>query len=245
MYFAALVFLCLLQGATVITALAGRDIAHVIIVRMGLNAQAAKDMNGLIAPTPQVLATLTVTGVAWCVFGFLAIAAALQEWYERIYHQPPATGALKLPAYRVVWTVSAIVATWGVILIGKEVSPAAGPVLSYALQFVVAVVFWCWSAYLLMFGRLRWRQTLPVGVATGFCITGLAVFSALFFSSSIVSGENSYGPIGVVTVLLSYIIGFGVCVHMGALFGQMWNERHAAEPAPSLAEREATHEPAG
>jgi hypothetical protein len=45
-----------------------------------------------------------------------------------------------------------------------------------------------------------------------------------------VSGQADYGPIGVVTVLLSYLIGLAVCLHLGAVAGRMWNERGA--PAP-------------
>jgi hypothetical protein len=30
----------------------------------------------------------------------------------------------------------------------------------------------------------------------------------------------------VVLVLLYYLIGAGVCLLLGAVFGQMWNERH-------------------
>jgi len=28
-------------------------------------------------------------------------------------------------------------------------------------------------------------------------------------------------------ILLSYLIGFGVCLHLGAVVGHVWNERHA------------------
>jgi hypothetical protein len=40
-------------------------------------------------------------------------------------------------------------------------------------------------------------------------------FSALLFSGQIVSGAADYGPIGVVTVLLSYLIGLAGCLHLG------------------------------
>jgi uncharacterized BrkB/YihY/UPF0761 family membrane protein len=48
----------------------------------------------------------------------------------------------------------------------------------------------------------------------------------LLFSGSVISGEKSYGPIGVVLVLLYYLIGAGVCLLLGAVFSQMWSERH-------------------
>jgi hypothetical protein len=46
-----------------------------------------------------------------------------------------------------------------------------------------------------------------------------------------ISGENSYGPIGVVTVLLSYLIRYGVCLHIDVVFGRMWSQRHGRLPA--------------
>jgi membrane protein len=70
---------------------------------------------------------------------------------------------------------------------------------------------------------------LPAGVATGFCITGLGIFSALLFSDQITSGQKSYGPAGVVIALISYLVGFGVCIHLGAVFGRMWLDRRPAE----------------
>jgi hypothetical protein len=30
-----------------------------------------------------------------------------------------------------------------------------------------------------------------------------------------------------VIALISFLVGFGVCVHAGAVFGRMWNERQA------------------
>jgi hypothetical protein len=65
-------------------------------------------------------------------------------------------------------------------------------------------------------------------VATGFCITGLGIFSALLFSDQITSGEKTYGPAGVVLTVISYLIGYGVCLHLGAVFGRVWNDLHAA-----------------
>ena len=35
----------------------------------------------------------------------------------------------------------------------------------------------------------------------------------------------------MVTVLLSYLIRYGVCLHIGAVFGRMWSERHGRLPA--------------
>jgi membrane protein len=90
----------------------------------------------------------------------------------------------------------------------------------------------------LLDGRIGWRALFPAALATGFCLTGLAVFSLLLFSGSIISGEKSYGPIGVVLVLLYYLIGAGVCLLLGAVFGKMWSERHQS-PHPMRSDSQA------
>jgi membrane protein len=64
-------------------------------------------------------------------------------------------------------------------------------------------------------------------VATGVCITGLGIVSSLVLSDQVTSGQRSYGPAGVVIALISFLVGFGVCLHAGAVFGRMWNERQA------------------
>jgi membrane protein len=115
---------------------------------------------------------------------------------------------------------------WVEVLVGRQVGPAGGHVVIYLAEFVVAVVFWWWSVHVLLLGQFGWRELFPVGVATGICLTGLSVVSSFAFSSSIVSNEKSYGPIGVVMTLLSYVIGLAVVLHIGAVAGRMWSERH-------------------
>jgi uncharacterized BrkB/YihY/UPF0761 family membrane protein len=75
------------------------------------------------------------------------------------------------------------------------------------------------------------RKLLPAGVATGACITGLGVVSSFFFSSQITSGQESYGPAGVVIALITFLVGFGVCLHAGAVFGRMWMDWQAEREA--------------
>jgi hypothetical protein len=46
------------------------------------------------------------------------------------------------------------------------------------------------------------------------------------FSDQVTSGQKSHGPAGVVIVLITFLVGFGVRLHAGAVFGRMWNEMH-------------------
>jgi membrane protein len=85
--------------------------------------------------------------------------------------------------------------------------------------------------HVLLLGRIAWGPLFAGAVATAVSVTGLGVFSALVFSGQIVSSAADYGPIGVMMVLLSYLIGLGVCIHLGAVAGRLWNERGPEPPA--------------
>jgi hypothetical protein len=48
--------------------------------------------------------------------------------------------------------------------------------------------------------------------------------SSFFFSDQVTSGQASYGPAGVVLALITFLVGYGVCLHAGAVFGRVWND---------------------
>jgi membrane protein len=231
----ALALMSLLPFLTVLAAAAGGDIRRTIITRMGLNHEAAAAVERLISSGHRAVTTLSVFGGAWLVLGAFGISSTLQGWYRKVYDQPSSAGAAKVLAAQALWIAAFLAYITVQVLIGRHVGPFGRHVLPFVAAFTFAVIFWTFSAYVLLLGKVRWRALLPAGVATGICLTGLSVFSALLFSSSVVSGDQNYGPVGVVTALLSYFIGFGVCIHLGAVFGRMWNERHEAATPPGAA----------
>ena len=98
--FAALAVICAFPFFAVMAAVTGGDVRHAIITRMGLNARAARDVDGLISSGHEAVATLTVFGAVVLVLGAVGMASTLQAWYQRIYDQPPSKGALKRVAYQ-------------------------------------------------------------------------------------------------------------------------------------------------
>jgi membrane protein len=223
---AVLFLVCFFPFLAVVDAAAGRNTKQAITIRMGLNAQAARDVDALISSGPQTVSALSVLGAVFLVLFAIAIPGTLQGWYQKVYDQPVPHGGLKQFAGKLVW-VAGFLAYLGLeVLTGRQVGPAGGHVLIFVCEFAISVLFWWWTVHFLLLGRIGWRALFPTAVATGFCLTGLAVFSALLFSGSIISGEKSYGPIGAVMVLLYYLIGAGVCLLLGAAFGRTWSERH-------------------
>jgi membrane protein len=225
MQFAALAIICLLPFLFFVAAVTGADARRTIVTRLGLDNAAARDVNALIYSSNHALNGLSVLGVAFIVFGALGIASTLESWYQRVYEQPPSPGWVRRNVNRAVWVIGMVLYITLQALAGKIVGPFGGHVLSFVLAFLIAVAFFWWSVHILLRGRVGWQPLFPAALATGICVTGLSVFSSLLFSGQIVSSHNSYGPIGVVMVLISYLTGLAVCVHLGAVVGRTWNER--------------------
>ena len=230
--FAALAVLCLFPFLIIFSAKSGGDARHALIARLGLDQQAARDVDQLMSSGRPAVTTLSIIGAAVVVFGAIGVASTLQLWYQRVYDQPPARRLTRQLASRLLWLAGLL----GYLTIQdytfihlKHAGGARLPI--YAATFVLAVPFYWWTPHVLLLGRVAWRRLFPAAVATAVCVTGLGVFSALVFSGQIVSSDADYGSIGVMMVLLSYLIGLGVCIHLGAVAGRMWNERGSQPPA--------------
>jgi hypothetical protein len=72
-----------------------------------------------------------------------------------------------------------------------EARPAGGRGLVFLLTFVTGALFWWWSSYMLLYRQVPLRRMFPAGAATGACVTGLGVFSSLFFSHQVTSGQRA------------------------------------------------------
>jgi len=224
--FAALAVLCAFPFLAVSSAALGGDIRHVIAARMGLNPEATRDLEGLIATGDKAVATLTwVSGIV-LVLGAIGMASTLQKWYERIYEQPAPKGLLRHFAFQLAGLAAFALYLAAQVELFDIVRPAGGRGLVFLLTFVTSTLFWWVSAYMILYCQIPLRRLFPAGVATGACVTGLGVVSSLTFSDQVTSGQQSYGPAGVVIALTTFVVGFGVCLHAGAVFGRMWNELH-------------------
>jgi len=223
----ALLLICLFPFLVVISAATGRSATHGITIRLGLNAQAAKDLDGLISSGHQAVSGLTVVGGIVLVLFAVAIPGTLQLWYQRLFDVTPSPEEKRELLTRLAWLVGHAAYISLEVLVGSQVGPAGGHVIIFVLELVITTLFWWWSMHFLQLGSTSWRRLFPGALITAICLTGLSVFSALLFSGSIISDDTRYGPIGVVMVLLEYCIGYGVCLHLGAVLGRMWNQHHA------------------
>jgi membrane protein len=225
--FAALAVLSAFPFLAVTSSVVGGDIREAIVARMGLNAQATNDVNNLIATGNQAVDALTwVSGIV-LVLGGIGMAATLSGWYHRIYEQTPPKGLLRHLGYQTAGVAAFSLYISAQVELINHARSLGGRGVVFLLTFATTSLFWWLSAYMLLYRRVPFRELLPAGVATGACLTGLGIVSTFLFSDQVTSGQESYGPAGVVIALITFLVGFGVCLHAGAVFGRMWNERQA------------------
>jgi len=78
---------------------------------------------------------------------------------------------------------------------------------------------------ILLAGRISWRALFPAACATGVLYVAMQTVFSLVFSAMVISNEHTYGPIGTIFALLSYLIAIGIVVILGAVAGRAWHER--------------------
>ena len=157
------------------------------------------------------------------VFGGIAAAAALQEIYEQAFDLPHRR--IKDLPHRLAWLAALIGASLLTGLPGPGLRHAGGPALLAVAGLVWATGFWWLTMRILLAGRISWRALFPAACATGVLYVAMQTVFSLVFSAMVISDEHTYGPIGTIFALLSYLIAIGVVVILGAVAGRAWHER--------------------
>ncbi|RAJ60475.1 membrane protein [Streptomyces sp. Amel2xB2] len=218
--FAALGFLTLVPLLIIVSATdqeSGRGFAQWLSDGIGVSTNSKEDVEQLFIRPGRALRSTTAFGIATlAVFG-LPFGAALQSGYEKVWGLPSARWWARWR--HAVWlsVLTAYIFVSGTRLL-REAVPGALAAAAGGLLF-----FW-WTQRLMLGGRIRWRALLPGAVATVIGLLGLRVFSRLVFSPLIASSTVTYGPIGTVLVVQSWLVGVGVVVFGGALAGRLLHE---------------------
>ncbi|WP_237407158.1 ribonuclease BN [Streptomyces sp. M2CJ-2] len=205
---------------------------------MGLSGRSAHLLAEIISPPREVVGTTSVWGgLALAVFG-VPLGGSIQNGYERIWNLPPG------PWHR-IWRQ----ATWLCVLTAflyQEVltrHSLHGPE-RITLSLVTGVLFFWWGQRFLLGGQVRWWHLLPGAIATMAGLIGLRGFSYFVFAPLIVENAISYGTVGVVLIVESWLIGVGFVIFGGALFGRWLLDHHGHRFTDDLPARAGT-EPAG
>ncbi|MCC9305745.1 YihY/virulence factor BrkB family protein [Kitasatospora sp. RB6PN24] len=219
--FAALFFLTLVPLLMVIAAASparGNGIADWITDALGLSARGSHAVSTLFSSRGQILSTTTAFGLtALAVFG-ISLTSAIQVAYERIWH-------LRAGSWHQVWrqalalggvTAYLVIAAWSGV---PWHHTAAQPALRVLASLAGGLLLFWWLPRLLLGTRVPWRRLLPGAVATVVALVGLRYFSQLVFAPLLVSNAVSYGTVGTVLVVESWLTGVGFTLYGGAVLG--------------------------
>jgi membrane protein len=195
----------------------GRDLPRALVARSEFNTEASHDVTTLFIHGRTALTSLSIIGIVLVIFSAESVSRILQTWYAKIFRAE--IHGWKASARRAEWLAGVFGFVALQFLIGRRLQPHIGHIMASGTQFLLAVAFWWWTLHCLLAGQVTWRRLFPAGLVTAICYTGVGIYVAFFGSSSIISNEASYGPIGAVMTLLTIEVGLGVALHLGAVIG--------------------------
>ncbi|MEU3464064.1 ribonuclease BN [Streptomyces sp. NPDC006733] len=227
MSFAALGLVTLVPLLIVVAAALGHNgqgFVQWIRDALGVRGSSAAAVESLFSSPARVLSTTTALSLASvAVFG-LSFIAAIQTAYERIWDLPSAP-------WHATWRRALALAVLVGYLLTAEYAEHVleGTPLQPFLRILVTggggVAFFWWSQHFLLCGRVGPRLLLPGALLTVAGLVGLRFFSIAVFAPLIAGSAVSYGPIGTVLIVQSWLIGIGFVIYAGALAGQGMYER--------------------
>jgi membrane protein len=225
MLFGAGLLISLIPFLILVSAFASQRVDDDIALRMGLDHRAAAIVSNLFRSSPASLDTGTVITLLILLAGAVTVSSSLQLIYEKVFHQDHRRSLWRL----VVWTAVLCGAAALESLMDKPARTVTGGLgLVEVLTVATFTPFYWWTIHFLLGGRVAWRPLLPSAVATAVFSAGLGVFSTLYFSSSIVSDNKTYGAIGAVLSIVTWFIAIGSVIILGAVAGAVWHDRRTS-----------------
>jgi len=196
-----------------------RGLAGWVVYGMGLTGSSADAVTRLFSAPARVLGTTSVfSAVVLCVSG-VALGGGVQGGFERIWGLP--VGPWHKIWRQAVWLAVLIAYIYAAATVGSVTnSGAVESAGRVAVAVVLGIAFFWWGLRFLVGGRVSYLAAMPGAVATLAGLTGLRAFSSLVFEPLIVRNAVSYGALGTVLIVESWLIGVGWVVFAGQLFGR-------------------------
>ncbi len=226
MGFAALAMLTVIPLLIVVaaaSAAAHRGVAVWVVYGMGLTRSPASAVVQLFSTPDRVLSTTSVfSAVLLGVFGVM-FAGSVQAGLEKVWGLP--AGPWHKIWRQAVWLAGLIAYIYAAASVGSVTRHAPAETVSrVSVAVVLGVVFFWWGLHFLVGGRVSYLAAIPGAVATVAFLAGLRAFSILVFQPLIVSNAVTYGAVGTVLIVQSWLIGVGWVIYGGQLFGRWFHD---------------------
>jgi membrane protein len=208
---------------------------------MDLTGSSAGAVRRLFFAPARVLGTTSVFSALLLGVAGVSFAGSVQAGFERIWGLP--AGPWHKIWRQAVWLAGLTAYIYAAAIVGTVthggLAETAGRV---AVAVVLGIAFFWWGLRFLIGGRVSYLAALPGAVATIVGLGGLRVFSSLVFEPLIAGNAVSYGALGTVLIVQSWLIGVGWVVYGGQLFGRWF---HAGRLQPRAHGRRRHGEPGG
>jgi membrane protein len=190
-----------------------------VVYGMSLTGSSASAVTRLFSAPARVLGTTSVFSALVLGVSGVAFAGSVQAGFERIWGLE--AGPWHKIWRQVVWLTAVVAYIFAAATVGSVTNggPAetAGRV---AVAVVLGTAFFWWGLRFLTGGRVSYLAAMPGAVATVVGLAGLRTFSGLVFEPLIARNAVSYGALGTVLIVQSWLIGVGWVVYAGQLFGR-------------------------
>jgi membrane protein len=200
-----------------------RGLAGWVIYGMDLTGSSAEAVTRLLSAPAAVIGTTSVFSAVLVSVAGLSFGGSVQGGFERIWglHAGPWHKIWR----QVVWVVGLVAYIYATATVGTVthigVAELAGRV---AVAVVLGIAFFWWGLRFLLGGRVSYLAAMPGAVATLVGLAGLRVFSGLVFEPLIIRNAVSYGALGTVLIVQSWLIGVGWVLYGGQLFGRWFHD---------------------
>ena len=200
-----------------------RGLAGWVIYGMDLTGSSAGAVTRLLSAPAAVIGTTSVFSAVLVSVAGLSFGGSVQAGFERIWGLP--AGPWHKIWRQVVWVVGLVAYIYATATVGTVtragVAELAGRV---AVAVVLGIAFFWWGLRFLLGGRVSYLAAMPGAVATLVGLAGLRVFSGLVFEPLIIRNAVSYGALGTVLIVQSWLIGVGWVLYGAQLFGRWFHD---------------------
>jgi membrane protein len=246
--FAALAILTVIPLLIVVAAASPaphRGLAVWVVYGMGLTGSSSEAVTRIFSAPARVLGTTSVFSVLLLAFFGVSFAGSVQAGFEKVWGLP--AGPWHKIWRQVVWLIALIAYIYAAATVGSVTNRGlAVTAARVAVAVVLGIAFFWWGLRFLIGGRVSYLAAMPGAVATVVFLAGLRVFSGLVFEPLIATNAVTYGALGTVLIVESWLIGVGWVIYGGQLFGrwfhddwlQAWAHRRRGDREPGGGEED-------
>ncbi len=224
--FAALAILTVIPLLIVIAAASPaphHGLARWVIYGMGLTGSSAAAVTRLFSAPARVLGSTSVFGALLLAVAGVSFAGSVQGGFERIWGLP--AGPWHKIWRQAVWLLALIAYIYAAATVGAVTHGGLAETIGrVAVAVLLGIAFFWWGLRFLVGGRVSYLAAMPGAITTMACLAGLRVFSGFVFEPLIARNAVSYGALGTVLIVQSWLIGVGWVVYGGQLFGRWFHD---------------------